>query len=121
MGRFEELDVWKRSCRLSVELYKHLGRCNNLSCRDQVTRAGLSIASNIAEGFERESRAELLRYLRIAKGSCGEVRTQLLIGIEANLLPWETGQALVSECYTGFPYVRWAYKVQKFATPPIVR
>ncbi len=54
--------------------------------RDQITRSGLSIPSNIAEGIEHNSNAEIARFLTIAKGSSGELRTQILIGIEAGYL-----------------------------------
>ncbi len=97
MPQFEELDVWKRACRLSVTLYKQFADCREYAFKDQVTRSGLSVASNIAEGFERESRAELIRFLRISKGSCGELRTQLYIGIEADLVPRDKGLELVGE------------------------
>ena len=56
--KFEDLDVWKRSARLSSEIYKNLGSHKNYIFRDQITRSGLSISSNIAEGFERESKKE---------------------------------------------------------------
>ena len=97
MSQFEDLDVWKRSCRLSVTLYKQFADCREYAFKDQVTRSGLSVASNIAEGYERESRAELMRFLRIAKGSCGELRTQLFIGVEAGLVPRSEGLKLVDE------------------------
>ena len=80
---FEDLDVWKRSCRLSVALYRELEAVKNWGFRDQITRSGLSVPSNIAEGFERDSGAEIARFLTIAKGSCGELITQIYIGIEA--------------------------------------
>lgn len=80
MDAFEDLEVWKRSSRLCVDLYAALGRCKDLGFKDQVTRSALSVPSNIAEGYERDSRRELMRFLRIAKGSCGELRTQLYIG-----------------------------------------
>ena len=51
---FEKLDVWKRSARLSVALYQHLRNSRELGFKDQVTRSGLSIPSNIAEGMSRE-------------------------------------------------------------------
>ena len=72
MDAFENLEVWKRSCRLSADLYRTLDACRVYGFRDQVTRAALSIPSNIAEGYERNSSREYKRYLGIAKGSCGE-------------------------------------------------
>jgi four helix bundle protein len=53
---------------------------------NQVRRAGLSVVSNIAEGFERGSRLEFGRFLKIAKGSCGEVRAQMLIAADLNYI-----------------------------------
>ena len=89
---FEDLDVWKRSARLSVTLYQHTRQLKDFGFRDQLTRSGLSIPSNIAEGYERDSDAEIARFLTIAKGSAGELRTQILIGIEATYL--ERSEAL---------------------------
>ena len=55
----------------------------------QVRRAGLSVVSNIAEGFERGSRVEFGRFLKIAKGSCGEVRAQMLVAADLNYISKE--------------------------------
>jgi len=91
---FEDLEVWKRSARLSATLYQQTKDLKAFGFRDPPTRSGLSIPSNIAEGYERDSDAEIARFLTIAKGSAGELRTQILIGIEANYLnrtqalPW---------------------------------
>jgi four helix bundle protein len=91
---FENLDVWKRSVELSVALYRETKSLRDFGFRDQLTRSGLSVPSNIAEGMERESAAEIARFLTIAKGSAGELHTQILIGIKASLLeasvatPW---------------------------------
>jgi len=52
---FEELEVWKRACRLSVNIYKTFEDCRDYALKDQITRAAVSIASNIAEGCERLS------------------------------------------------------------------
>jgi len=65
---FEELDVWQKAYRLSVDVYRVLKNCKDYGLRDQMTRAGVSIASNIAEGAERGSIAEFNRFLHIAKG-----------------------------------------------------
>jgi four helix bundle protein len=97
MDALENLDVWKRSCRLSVSLYRELRACRDLGFKDQITRSALSVPSNIAEGYERDSARELQRFLRIAKGSCGELRTQLYIGIESGFVERETGLKLVQE------------------------
>lgn len=86
MDAFENLEVWRRSKDLSVRLYRDLRHSRDWGSRDQVTRAALSVVSNIAEGYERNSRKEYVQFLRIAKGSCGELRTQLYVGLEAGLL-----------------------------------
>jgi len=98
MPRFEELDVWKRSARLSANLYKELAELRDYGYRDQVTRSGLSVPSNIAEGYERNSDKELANFLNYAKGSAGELRTQIYIGIEIGYLNKETGKEWIKEC-----------------------
>jgi len=82
MKVLENLEVWKRSCRLSVNLYKSLASCKDYGFKDQITRSALSIPSNIAEGYERHSARSCAQFLKIAKGSCGELWTQLLIARE---------------------------------------
>ena len=77
--RFEDLEVWKRSARLSADIYNELRNIKDFSFRDQLTRSGLSIPSNIAEGFERESDKECINFLAYAKGACGELRTQIIL------------------------------------------
>ena len=97
MDALENLEVWKRSCQLSVELYKVLANCRDRGFKDQITRAALSIPSNIAEGYERDSRKSCVQYLRVAKGSCGELWTQLLIGRKIGFIDNETGKHLELE------------------------
>nr|WP_039849500.1 four helix bundle protein [Grimontia indica] len=91
---FEKLDVWKRSCRLSCDVYKQMDSCKNFGFKDQLT---ISIASNIAEGEERETANESARFLYIAKGSAGEAITQIYIGIEAGFIDKQIGLALIKE------------------------
>lgn len=97
MDALENLEVWKRACQLSVELYKVLGNCRDRGFKDQITRAALSIPSNIAEGYERDSPKSCVQYLKIAKGSCGELWTQLLIGRKTGFINNETGKRLEFE------------------------
>ena len=82
INRFEDMEIWKRSSRLVVELYKLTMSGNfekDWGLRDQIRRSAVSIPSNIAEGFDRESKAEFRRFLFIARGSCAELKTQLYI------------------------------------------
>jgi len=95
--RFEDLEVWKRSARLSAELYKATKDLRDWGYRDQLTRAGLSISSNIAEGYERESNLECIRFLSFAKGSCGEVRSQLYVGKKIEYLDAKAASAWIEE------------------------
>jgi len=97
MARFEDLDVWMRSARLSAELYTSLRDLKDFGFRDQITRAGLSIPSNIAEGYERESLKEIKNFLNYAKGSAGELRSQIYIGIDIGYIDRELGGAWIKE------------------------
>ena len=73
---FEDLEVWKRACRLAVRVYEALQDCRDFGLKDQMTRSAVSIASNIAEGAERDSKAEYVRFLHIAKGSAAVAETE---------------------------------------------
>ena len=94
---FEDLEVWKRSARLSAELYKQLSALNDFGFKGQITRAGLSIPSNIAEGMDRRSAKEKKQFLNIAKGSCAELRTQVYIGMDIGYIPSNSGKAWIRE------------------------
>jgi len=79
--RFEDLPVWQSAIELAVRVYdltrdRFFNQPGDL--RDQLRRSSLSVSNNIAEGFERGSTAELLAFLYIARGSCGEARSMLL-------------------------------------------
>ncbi|WP_367870419.1 four helix bundle protein [Luteolibacter sp. Populi] len=76
---FEDLDVWKRSCQLAVDVCVALNDSRDYALKDQMQRSAISVPSNIAEGAERDSDGDFIRFLRISKGSCGELRTQLYI------------------------------------------
>ena len=95
--KFEDLEIWKPSARLSAELYKSLSGCKDFGFRDQVTRSGLSIPSNIAEGSERNSKKDFILFLQYAKCSCGELRTQIYIGIEIGYIEQNRGTLWLNE------------------------
>lgn len=84
---FEDLEVWRRGCRLSVNIYRAFDDCRKYSLKDQIERASLSVPCNIAEGSERGSAKDFAHFLNFPKGSCGEVRTLLYIARKLELLP----------------------------------
>ena len=97
MHHFEELEVWKRSSRLAVSVLELIEPVKLYALRDQMARCCISVPSNIAEGAERESDGEFRRFLAIAKGSAGELRTQLYIGIRAGSFSAEAANPLIGE------------------------
>lgn len=82
--RFEDLVAWQKSMDLAVEIFSltntgHIAR--RFAFCDQLQRAASSVPANIAEGFERGTRAEFHRFLSIAKASCAELRTRLHLAV----------------------------------------
>ncbi|WP_435546749.1 four helix bundle protein, partial [Desulfobacterium sp. N47] len=65
---FEDLDVWEKSCELSIRLYELLRNCRDYGIKDQMLRSSISIPSNIAEGAERKSTPDFKRFINIALG-----------------------------------------------------
>ena len=87
--RFEELEVWKTSIELCTEVYKLTNTelfSKDFGLKDQIRRSSVSVPSNISEGYERDSKKQFLYFLVIAKGSCGELRTQLKIAQMLNYI-----------------------------------
>jgi four helix bundle protein len=83
--RFEDLLAWQRARTLAHAVHQANASGpfeRDYELRRQIGRAAVSIAANIAEGFERGSRAEFAQFLSVAKGSCGEVRSHLYIAAD---------------------------------------
>ena len=93
----ENLEVWKRSSNLSVNIYNYFKDLKDFSFKDQITRSSLSIPSNIAEGFERISDKETIRFIDISKGSIAELKTQIYIGIKIGYIHKERGLSWIDE------------------------
>src|ERR1041385_3549537 len=95
---FEELHVWQSARALVKDVYKAtkqrpFARDRGLS--SQIQRAATSTMSNIAEGFERGSRKEFIQFLNVAKGSNGEVRSQLYVALDKEYLDQKTFEGLL--------------------------
>ncbi len=76
---FENLEVWRRGCKLAVDVCVASHGSRDFALKDQIQRSAISIPSNIAEGAERPTDADFCRFLGYSKGSCGELRTQLMV------------------------------------------
>lgn len=97
----EEIEVWKRGCRLAVNLYKSTQEgslAKDFGLRDQMRRAAVSVPSNIAEWYERETDAEFIRFLYISRGSCAELKTQLYIAQALGYIDKEQSETYIAEC-----------------------
>jgi four helix bundle protein len=100
--KFEDLPVWKLAKDLAVKVYqvtKNEKVRRDYGLVDQIRRASISISSNIAEGFERGSKKEFIQFLYFAKGSLGEVRSQLQICFELGYINKEGLNTLLSQTY----------------------
>jgi len=99
--KFEELEVWKLSMELCAEIYKLTNTelfSKDFGLKDQIRRSAVSVPSNISEGFERDSRNQFIYFLTIAKGSCGELRTQLKIAKALNYIKEKEYTLLNEKC-----------------------
>ena len=89
IAKFEDLDAWKLARALTAKIYRFAKEgsfARDYGFRDQICRAAVSVVSNIAEGFERNSRKTFQQFLAIAKGSAGEVRAQLYVALDLNYI-----------------------------------
>lgn len=94
--RVEDIDAWKEARCLASSIYKLTQEgawAKDFGLRDQIRRASVSIASNIAEGYARDSELEFCRFLAIARGSANEVKTQLYIASDLGYLDQDTFEA----------------------------
>lgn len=87
INRFEDLEIWKESLTITRKIYDLLAKKEfnlEFELKNQIKRATISISSNIVEGFEKNNNNEFIRFLKISKGSVGEVRSQINITFAVN-------------------------------------
>lgn len=105
---FEDIIAWQKAKLLTLEVYAQFKNCRDFSFKDQIQRASLSVMNNIAEGFERQSNKELRKFLFIAKGSAGEVRSMLSVAVQLKYITPESCKRLsdqtleISKLLSGF-------------------
>ena len=99
---FEDLIIWQKARQLAVKIYQ-LADSNKFIVKDFTLKDQLksaSISDNIAEGFEYNNNPDFHRFLRIAKGSCGEIRNKILFVKRLKYIDENTGISLNEEAKT---------------------
>ncbi len=97
---FEEIDAWKKARKLVNRIYKISSSgefSKDWSLKDQVRRAALSIMSNIAEGYSRQTDKEFTQFLFIARGSTAEVQSQLYVALDLEYIDNDKFELLYQE------------------------
>lgn len=100
MKNFKELRIWEKGMDIAVKCFRLTDKFpkeEKFGLSLQITRAGVSIPSNIAEGSSRSSEKEYLRFVEIALGSAYELETQLLIAQRVNYRDQELMTQVISE------------------------
>ncbi|MFN3803104.1 four helix bundle protein [Belliella pelovolcani] len=120
--RFEDLEIWQKAIDIAVEVY-HLADkgllATDFKSRGQFIDAAISISNNIAEGFEYNSNRSFINFLRYAKGSAGEVRSQAFVLVRAGRISESEYQSLyiklesISKEIKGFMKYLQDYENQK--------
>ena len=95
--KFQKLEVWQLSYKLSCSIYLNTKELKDWGFKDQLTRSGLSVPSNIAEGIERQGVKEQIQFLYIAKASLAEMMTQAMIGREISYLDKDFVEQILSD------------------------
>jgi len=97
---FEQIGAWQKARELTREVYRITAAgpfSRDYGLRDQIRRASVSIMSNIAEGFERSGSGEFGQFLSTAKGSAGEVRSQLYVALDQEYLTQDSFEVLLQK------------------------
>jgi len=101
MGDFRKLRVWQKAKDLAVKIYKLVRKqtiSKDFGFKDQIQRASISVPANIAEGDELGTDKQSIRHFYIAKGSCAELQTLVVIGNEVGYFDQESADILIKEC-----------------------
>jgi four helix bundle protein len=99
--RFEDMDLWQDTRKLCKEIFEITNDGafkSDFRFRDQIRASSGSIMDNLAEGFERGGNKELIQFLYIAKGSCGETRSQIYRALDFNYINKEDHQKICAQC-----------------------
>ncbi len=96
--RFEDIIAWQKGQNLAFEVYNCFKDSRDFGFRDQIQRASVSVSNNVAEGFDRMSDKEFVRFLYIALASCSEVKSMLYLSERLNYLNKAQTLLLIEQC-----------------------
>jgi four helix bundle protein len=96
--RFEDLIAWQKAQDLAVNIYHLFGDHTDFGFRKQICNAAVSISNNIAEGFDRDSKATFVHFLKISSGSSSEVKSMLYLAKRLNYISEETKLEHIEKC-----------------------
>ena len=92
--RFEDVIAWQKSQELAAKIYHSFNGLKDFGFKDQICRSAVSISNNIAEGFDRSSNADFVRFLYISLASCSEVKSMLYLAEKLHYLPKSEAEKL---------------------------
>ncbi|MDR3227116.1 MAG: four helix bundle protein [Prevotellaceae bacterium] len=95
--KFEDIIAWQKAQNLAVDIYQHFDKIKDFGFKDQICRAAVSVSNNIAEGFDRNSDTDFLRFLYIAISSCSEVKSMLYLAERLNFINGEQKTLLLEK------------------------
>ena len=96
--KFEEMEVWQMAQDLAVAVYTEFKDVRDYGFCDQIKRAAVSVSNNISEGSERQTPADFARFLDIAKGSAGEVRSMYYLAVRLNFIDPSIAELRCTQC-----------------------
>ncbi|MBK8603805.1 MAG: four helix bundle protein [Saprospiraceae bacterium] len=113
INKFEQLIAWQKAQDLAVAIYNNFAHIKDFSFKDQIQRDVISISNNVAEGFDRSSKKEFVRFLNISVSSGSEVKSMLYLAPRLHLIKEELAVTLIKDCEEVCKIINGLGNVQK--------
>ena len=97
--KFEDIESWKEARILVKEVYQLFSPIRDFGFKDQIQRAAVSVMSNIAEGFDRNSNKEFIQFLIISRGSVSEVKSLSYAALDIGYIDENTFTKISKQCF----------------------
>ena len=96
--RFEDCIAWQKAQDLAVAVYSQFGPSRDFAFKDQILRAVVSVSNNIAEGFDRLTSNDMIRYLGIAIGSANETKSMVYLAKRLTYITDQVEEMMIAKC-----------------------